>query len=176
MARPVTVLPEIEADIARIPIMGRGAVVRAWATVDAEDLPLLGAGSWCMTKSGYPVARRGGRIVYMHRIILPGDGVADHISGDKLDCRRLNLRLCAQRDNSRNSKQRPNQTGFKGVRPTACGRFNARIMVNRVGLHIGNYATPADAARAYDKAAAEHFGEFARRNFPSKPYQPEQGE
>lgn len=171
MARPAPIAAIVDGNCARIPIMGRGGVVRAWAFIDAADLPLLGTAAWCMTAAGYPIQRRGTRIVYLHRVIMPGDGVADHISGDKLDCRRANLRRCSQLDNSRNTRRQVNNTsGFKGVRETARGRFNARITVARQNIHIGNYLTAEEAARAYDAAATEHFGEFACLNFPAKIY------
>ena len=44
----------------------------------------------------------------------------------------------------------------------------ASIKVNRRGVFLGQYADPAEAARAYDAAARHHFGEFARLNFPEE--------
>jgi hypothetical protein len=161
---------EIDGDAARVPLWARRGVLRGWATIDAADVPLVAAHRWAVTVSGYPVARVGGRVVYLHRLILPGDGIADHISGERFDCRRANLRRCSQLENSRNCRPTKNRALYKGVQRMPSGRFMARIMVNRRGISLGRYDTPELAARAYDRAALRHFGEFARPNFPAELY------
>jgi hypothetical protein len=53
---------------------------------------------------------------------------------------------------------------------TPNGMWRARICVERGVLTcLGLYLREEDAAAAYDAAAAEHFGEFARLNFPDVP-------
>lgn len=104
----------------------------------------------------------------MHRLILPDMKIIDHVNGDGLDNRRSNLRIASRRDNNRNVPLRSDNTsGFKG----ACwdrraNKWLASISVNGKNLFLGRYADKMDAALAYDRAAVEHFGEFARLNFP----------
>jgi hypothetical protein len=44
------------------------------------------------------------------------------------------------------------------------GKYEARITVKGVIIRLGKHAMPEQAARAYDAAAKEHFGEFAKTN------------
>ena len=45
------------------------------------------------------------------------------------------------------------------------GKFLAQIKANGGCRFLGYHDDPVEAARAYDRAAREHFGEFARTNF-----------
>lgn len=112
---------------------------------------------------------------YMHRLIIgaePSQKV-DHINGDGLDNRRCNLRFCTNSQNFQNAKKRSGCTSkYKGVywdknaqkwRTQICppdNKGNTR--------HIGCFDDEVVAAKAYDRAAIELFGEFARPNFPQK--------
>lgn len=56
---------------------------------------------------------------------------------------------------------------YKGVSfHKLTGRWSAQIGVNRRLHYLGLFDTPEQAAYAYDAAAKEHHGEFARLNFP----------
>lgn len=46
------------------------------------------------------------------------------------------------------------------------GKYQASIQVDGKSKFLGHFVVPEDAAHAYDAAALEIFGEFARLNFP----------
>jgi hypothetical protein len=114
--------------------------------------------------SGQPVTVR------MHRYILglaPGDNVqGDHRNGETLDNRRENLRAVTAAENQCNkATYRNNRSGYKGVswyKAKHCWR--AYIGANGKITHLGYFDDLEDAARAYNVAAKELHGEFARLN------------
>ncbi len=106
----------------------------------------------------------------MHRVIMvPSAGlIVDHINQNGLDNRRANMRLCTQSENKRNRASRPGSSSqFLGVsRSKRSTKWLATIRVGGQHIHLGYHADEADAARAYDAAALEYFGQFANPNFP----------
>lgn len=154
---------------ARVPLT-QGRV----ALIDDEDLArVLAAGTWCATvkpRTAYAVrmARKpDGRptTIGMHRFITGWEYV-DHINGDGLDNRRCNLRPATAATNARNVGLRSHNTsGYKGVTWHKAGRkWMAQLRVDGRQVYLGLFTDPAEAASAYDAAALEHFGEFARTN------------
>lgn len=81
----------------------------------------------------------------------------DHINRIKTDNRISNLRDVTQAENGRNKSTHKNNTsGVTGV-DYHKGQWRARIRVNRKSLHLGYYATMADA-EASRKRAEERYG------------------
>ena len=108
--------------------------------------------------------------VAMHRAILAADDrlMVDHVNGNGLDNRRVNLRLCVNRLNCRNRRGVANTSSrFKGVSwHRRMQKWTANIR-DVDGQHwLGTFDSEEDAARSYDAAARERFGDFARLNFP----------
>jgi hypothetical protein len=55
---------------------------------------------------------------------------------------------------------------FKGICfDKSRGKWISKICVNYKQMNLGRFSTAEEAALAYDIAAKEHFGEFARTNF-----------
>lgn len=111
---------------------------------------------------------RDGRTITtrMHTLIT-GWGYVDHINGNGLDNRRINLREADASSNAKNRCRRSdNTTGFKCIDLRPSGRWRAWIFYDGRKHSLGQFETPEEAARAYDAAASVAYGEFARLNFP----------
>lgn len=93
---------------------------------------------------------------------VPSGYQIDHINGDPSDNRINNLRLATNSQNHMNQKPRDGRR-FKGIE-TRGNKFIARIVKDQVRKNLGTFNTAEEAAMAYNKAAKELFGEFARLN------------
>lgn len=164
--RPV----DVREDHALIPLHGQKGVFYGYAMVDLCDLDDVKDIAWTLDPRGYVAGRPPGAksSTTLHRWIFFGlakGGGVDHIDGNRIDNRRVNLRLATQAQNSRNTRLATNNTsGFKGVSRTAEGRWRARITINRIEVRLGHFDTQEQAAAAYDAASATYHGEFASPN------------
>jgi hypothetical protein len=139
-----------------------------FAIADEADVDLIGNGRWHALKSNrtwYAVRTVAGETVSMHVLIAGCKGV-DHVNGNGLDNRRINLRPATPSQNGANRPpQRNNTSGYKGVYWNRPGQnWFARIKVAGRPVHLGMFADPTEAARAYNRAAMEAFGEYAWLN------------
>jgi hypothetical protein len=143
--------------------------------LDPEDYGLVSKYKWTKMRDGHLVTVQNKVSLLIHRLIMGipfGDKrVVDHINGNPLDNRKCNLRLCNIAQNLWNQKKSKNNTsGYKGVYIVKKGtpRYLAMITLNKKLTYLGTFKEIADAAKAYDRAAVENFGEFARLNFPDE--------
>lgn len=151
-----------------------------FATIDEEDAPRVLAFSWYALRAGgrrFYAARRyldsegKAHTQFLHRLLLdaPPGMLVDHRDRDGLNCTRANIRLATTAQNSYN-KGVPARSlsGFKGVGPDRFrpGFWVANIMKRNKRYPLGSFPTAEEAARAYDNAARELFGDFAYLNFP----------
>lgn len=139
------------------------------ALVDDADYDYLNQFKWYVTKgpktfyAGRDLVIDGvTRRLKMHRIIMstPCGLVTDHIDHNGLNNQRSNLRNCTKSQNQRN-KTPIGSSKYLGV--NICIR--ATIRINNKNVNIGSFKTEEEAARAYDKMAKIHFGEYANLNF-----------
>ena len=148
------------------------------ALIDPDDAARVLAFKWCAQRTSkgqryYAVASIGARVrrerIHMHRLVAnaPDGWEVDHINGDGLDDRKANLRIATRAENCRNRRGlvRGKSSQFKGVcyRPEK-RRWIASIFVDGKSKHLGSFKIEQEAAKAYDDAAIEAFGEFACTN------------
>jgi hypothetical protein len=146
------------------------------AIIDDEDFDRLSQWKWTAVVTGQRIKRVYAyrralvpgdtprrQALYLHRAILnaPDGSDVDHINGDTLDNSRANLRLATRSQNLANSRRARGVTGFRGV--TIDKRDGAFVM--RCSGASKRFATAEGAARAYDAAARQRYGQFAKLNF-----------
>jgi len=150
------------------------------ALVDDEDFEELSKHKWHAYKSNntfyalrnsYYVENKKRHTIQMHRVILGLKDLSvkcDHIDHNGLNNQRYNLRPST---NAQNCKNQIPKKGFSSKYKGVCWcnkriKWRANIRVNDKQVHIGYFNNEIEAAKAYDKMAKLHFGEFAYFNFP----------
>lgn len=147
------------------------------ALVDDADCAGASQFSWALDLKGYVfrnLPRSGGKSAkrqFLHQFLIgskPGFEI-DHKDGDPLNNQRHKIRHATVSQNQANRRKRAETSSrYKGVTwVNSRGKWQARIGFNGQTF-LGYFVIEEDAARAYDAAAPEHFGEFARLNFPQR--------
>lgn len=135
--------------------------------LDSEDFENYKYCEASLTNCGYITLSYKGKPESLHRAVMGFPNLhVDHINKNKLDNRKINLRLCTHSQNMANKELRStNTSGYKGViwyKPTK--KWRATIKAQGKFYHLGYYRTKEAAALAYNKKALEVFGEFAHLN------------
>ena len=145
--------------------------------IDAADWGHVSQWQWRLLTNGYlgrsvrgelctHCGRRPSGLVYLHRFLFPDipSGLwVDHINGIRTDNRRKNLRLVSPGENTHNRASR-GAGDFRGVHKVG-SKWRAHISFKGRFMSLGHFATPEEAAQAYDRAAKNLYGEHARTNF-----------
>lgn len=135
---------------------------------DIEDKKYLENRHWYENSNGYLITctREGNgerKYIFFHRLIMGAkEGeIIDHISRQKNDNRKSNLRFCNQRDNTINrSKLERNSTGIIGVGyDEKYQKWLARIGVNYELYNLGRFDTRLEAIICRLQAEKRYFGE-----------------
>lgn len=150
------------------------------ALVDACDYHRLSQFTWHAHKEGrtyYAIReiRKAGQkrqVIRMHNEVLrvPQGLRVDHRNGDGLLNTRSNLRPATHQQNTFNARKRIGTTSrFKGVSwDSVREMWYAYVGGGKIKRQfLGRFSKERAAAVAYDAAASNTFGEFAKLNFPS---------
>lgn len=149
-----------------------------FALVDDSDFEEVSQFRWQAHRSrrGFYAAHTEARVngtrrrILMHRLLLGvKSGDTDHRDGNGLNNQRDNLRVATHRQNLQafQHKRAGTSSRFRGVSWHPANRkWRALIGLPGKVKHLGMFTHEEDAARAYDAAARQFFGEFASPNFP----------
>lgn len=147
------------------------------AFVDQEDFKRVNQYNWYYNTNGYAYRRiylGGGRKnekakhLSMHRFVLGEDSSIaldiDHINGNRLDNRRMNLRFASRSQNNANMKLRKdNSSGHKGVYwQSRINKYQVTMRINGKTSHLGYYEHFEVACNVYEDKARQLYGEFVR--------------
>lgn len=109
--------------------------------------------------------------IYLHKLIaeryLSDTRVGDATlvgakNGDKLDCRLDNL-VYRSRSVASRKRKTSSKVGYTGVYREN-NRYRAVISKDRQSIHIGMFATPEEAAEAYNQKSRELYGKEGKIN------------
>lgn len=153
------VIADIERriELGRVPIFNRTGELVAEALVDEGDLQrVLDRAPWHLTGKGYVHAswNAQGEDVYLHRFVLGLDHndleLVGHINGNKLDCRKTNLRAVTPGENAQNTHSRAGSSSrFRGVSwDKAREKWVAQHTLDGQHYYLGRYDSEEEAALA----------------------------
>jgi hypothetical protein len=139
-----------------------GERLERFAKIDLEDLDKVQEYKW--TDMGHYFKSQELN-QYLHRFIIDYIGTEDidHINGDKLDCRKSNLRIISHSLNGSNQKlSSKNTSGVTGVSyDSSRDKWKAEIKVNKERFNLGRFGTKDEAIIARLKAEKEKLGDVA---------------
>ena len=139
---------------------------------DADFERVVSQGKWYAFVTGrhWYVARSCNPKIYLHRFIMdaPANMDVDHRDGNGLNNQRGNLRVCTRSQNMANQKTQSGRSSrFKGVtlmkdRTHQAHPWRAQIGIDGAYKNLGHFGSEQEAALAYNEAALQAWGEFAR--------------
>ncbi len=150
------------------------------ALVDDEDFDRLSQFKWCVhadyntyyaVRNAPKLVRKNGKqaVIRMHCQILnvPVGMEVDHSDHNGLNNCRENLRIATHAENLQNQRvqQIRKASQYKGVSWNKYNKkWQSQIRVKGRLTWLGSFDLEIEAAKAYDRAAQQYFGEFACLN------------
>jgi len=139
------------------------------ALVDDEDFEFCSKINWrvlIQQKRRYAYDANCNASMHLFIMNTPKGMVIDHIDGNGLNNQKSNLRICTQKQNSRNrGKSSNNKSGYKGVSRIKSSKkipkWVAQIFVDRKNIYLGSFLTKEQAYKKYCEAAIFYHKEFA---------------
>lgn len=135
--------------------------------VDDDDYERVVQHKWGVYGKNYLQDTLNKKIL-LHRFITncPNGLEVDHKDHNPLNNQKSNLRVCTRSQNHMNSNlQKGTTSKYKGVSwKKSAKRWYAYIKINCKTIHLGCFVSEEEAARAYNDAASQYFGDFVLLN------------
>jgi len=133
--------------------------------IDKEDYDRVNKYMWHTGNHGYASHKNNSESLLLHRFIMsPKEGeYVDHINGNKLDNRKVNLRICSNSENAmhRVNLQSNNKSGYQGVHfDKSRGKWMSYIKVDNKRIGLGRFNAKEEAIKVRKDAETKYFGEF----------------
>ena len=140
--------------------------------VDDDDYAYLCTFIWHITKNKrvntqYAYTYSRSIRISMHRYIMAVHNpkvFVDHKNGNGLDNTKENLRLCSNAENMRNRRSWGKSKYLGVCYHSKNNNWCAKIRSNGKRTWLGSFKNEVDAAKAYNNAAVQMHGDFAKLN------------
>jgi len=149
---------EIRGEVTTVFIRHKGRVLETIIDTDCLAKAMEMPNTWFINDCGYvranyPSSRKQLASLRLHRFITsaPDNMVVDHINGDRLDNRLVNLRIVTTAQNAQNQKINCSysRSGIRGVSWFARdSKWRAYVSSGGKQHHLGYFETKEEAARA----------------------------
>jgi hypothetical protein len=153
--------------------------------VDDKNYDWLNQWKWCVSKDKnnfYAVRKEHGKYIAMHRVIMntPDGMQTDHQDRNGLNNQEYNLKNCTKSQNAKNKKavgsskylgvsienyNYKKKNGYTYKTSRKLPKYVVHIKYEGKNHYVGRFNSETEAAKAYDKEAILHHGEFANLNF-----------
>ena len=148
----------IDGDVAYVCLYNSDFSIKGLCKIDADDVEKIRYTKWTESWGyAYYKGTRTTKGYHMHRLIMgtieQKDVYVDHINGDRLDNRKVNLRLVNKSQNAMNMKT------ARGVDHHG-DTYYARIKIHQKAINLGSYKIEEEAYYARWYAETILFGEY----------------
>lgn len=155
----------IHEDYAEIVLYDKQCEERARTFIDLDNVDVVKNYKWSFDESnGYVVNVKNN--VLLHRLIInpPCEMMVDHINGNRLDNRKINLRIVTPQQNAINISRRcDNTSGHKGISwDKKSKKWHTYINIKTKRIHLGYFDSLEEAIEVRKQAEIEYFGEYRR--------------
>ena len=151
--KPIDGFPDYEvSDLGRVRSFKKGKV-----RILKHSISTCGYRKFNLFYNGVGVSKKASRLA-MTAFSGKSDLHIDHINGNKLDDRIINLRYCSQRENTTYyhlaSETSSKYTGIYWYK--AKRKWRAKIKINKIDVHLGYFDNELTASQAYQNALKIH--------------------
>lgn len=151
----------VKGDYVEIVLYDKDYNEKCRAIIDLDDMERCKPYKWVFRNDGYVSAKINGKGIKLHRFIanIPKGLHTDHINRNRLDNRKVNLKVCTQSENNKNkSSYSNNKSGRRGVEIRENGIYYVEIKYDGNRYYLGCYTNFDEAVRVREEYELKFHG------------------